>query len=124
MTCGSIIIGNRQKNNLLEAIAISLYYQLACNYYKINDMENTLNCLEKATQHAIDFDTLASLKHHTSLVVHNLKNHSSLVKSYRYNECYHLLHGYGLAHGKFKAIREDARYKAVISQLEKYSKAN
>jgi|GEM_PF-2688380 len=87
-------------------------------------MDKALNCLEKAAKHAIDFDTLAGLKHHTSLAVHNLENHSSLVKSYRYNECYHLLHGYGLAHGKFEPINEDARYKAVISQLEKYSKAN
>ncbi len=100
-------------------ILISYYYQLACNYHKTNDMDNALNCLEKATLHAIDFDTITDLKHHTSLAVQGLETRPRLVKSYRYNECHHLLHGYGLAHGEFEPIRDDERFKAVISKLEK-----
>ena len=104
-------------------ILISYNYQLACNYHKINDIDNALNCLEKAMQHAIDFDTIIDLEHHKSLAVQGLENHPRLVKSYCYNECYHLLHGYGLAHGEFESIRDDERFKTVISKLEKHAKS-
>jgi transcriptional regulator with XRE-family HTH domain len=100
----------------------SLYYRIACNFYEMNDTDNTLNCLEKAVQHAIDFDTMAVQMRHTSLSVRNIGNNSGLVKNYRYNECHRLLHGDGLAHGKFDTLREDERYKAIITKLEEYAK--
>jgi transcriptional regulator with XRE-family HTH domain len=99
------------------------HYQLACNYYKANDMDNTLHCLEKTAQYAIAFDT-TDLEHHTSIAVQGLGKNMNFVKNYRYNECYNLLQVYGLALGEFKSIRDDERFKSVIANLEKHAKSD
>jgi transcriptional regulator with XRE-family HTH domain len=100
-----------------------LHYHLACNYYKANDMDNALLCLEKTAQYAIDFDT-TDLEHHTSIAVEGLGKNMLFLRSYRYNECYRLLHDYGLGHGGFESIRENARFKAVIANLEKHAESD
>jgi hypothetical protein len=100
-----------------------LHYRLACNYYKANDIDNALHCLEKTAQYVIDFDT-TDLEHHTSIAVEGLGKNIVFVKRYRYNECYKLLHDDGLGHDGFESIRDDARFKAVIANLEKHAKSD
>ena len=103
---------------------LSLYYcELARNYYVINDMDNTLNCLEKAAQHAVDFDTL-TFKQHTSLAVQGLKRTAMLVRTEqcKNNRCYDILRSL-LPHGTFDLIKDNERFKAVISNLEKHAKS-
>ena len=98
------------------------YFELAENYCGINDMDNALSCLEKAAQHAVDFDALKDFKQHTSLAVQGLGITGMLAKNIPTNQCYDLLHGH-LPHVSFDLIKNDERYKAVISKLEKHAKS-
>ena len=101
------------------------YYQLAEDYYNVNDMDSALSCLEKAAQHAVDFDTPTDSKHHTSLAVQGVEKSGILIRHERNknNQCYDVLHG-NLAQGYFESIKDDERYKAVISKLEKHAKSH
>jgi Predicted transcriptional regulators len=101
---------------------IWINYQLAGNYCKINDRDNALKCLEKAVRYAIESDT-TDLKYYTSLAVKGAENNRVLVKSYRYNECYELLHGLGLTPGEFESISAEERFKTIVSTLEQYAKS-
>ncbi|MCL2773696.1 MAG: helix-turn-helix domain-containing protein [Oscillospiraceae bacterium] len=100
------------------------YFELAKNYYGINDMGNALSCLEKAAQHAVDFDALADFKQHTSLAVQGLGETRILIKGERNknNQCYDMQY-VNLAYDDFDLIKDDERYKAVISKLEKHAKS-
>ena len=96
------------------------YFELAKNYYGINDMDNALDCLEKAAQHAVDLDALADFKKHTSLAV--LGRTRMMVRSERTNQCHDMLYD-NLPHGNFELIKDDERFKAVVAKLEKYAKS-
>jgi len=100
----------------------SYHYLLAENYCGINDRDNALNCLEKAAQNAIDYDVLTDFKHHTSLAVQGLGKTGMMIKNSRNNECHDMLHG-RLPLGNFDLIKDDERYKAIISKLEKHAKS-
>ena len=106
---------------------LSLYYcDLARNYYSINDMDNTLNCLEKAAQRAVDFDELTDFKGHTSLAVQGLGKTGGLIRNEqcRNNRCYEMMHNELIYNNDtYKLIKEDERFKAVISKLEKHAKS-
>lgn len=111
-----------------DNLNLSLYhFELAGNYYDVNDMDNALSCLEKAAQYAVDFDALTDFKHHTSLAVRDLGNMGMLVRNERNrnNRCYEMNDNlaYNLAHGNFKLIKDDERFKAVVAKLEKYAKS-
>ena len=86
-------------------------------------MDNALRCLEKAAQHVIELDT-TNIEHHTSIAVEGLGKNMTFVRRYRYNECYRLLHDCGLGHSAFELLRDDDRFKIVISKLEKHAESD
>lgn len=98
------------------------YFDLVENYCDINDIDNALNCLEKATQYAIDFDKLMDFKQHTSLAVQGIKKTGNLLKNISTNQCHDMLYE-RLPQGNFDLIKDEERYKNIISKLEKYAKS-
>ena len=101
------------------------YCELAKSYYQVNDKDNALHCLEKSAQHAVDFDALADFKHHTSLAVRGLEKSGLLIRNeeHKNNLCHDMLTR-NFPAGNFKSIKDNARYKAVITKLEKYAALN
>ena len=107
---------------------LNLYHcTLAENYYGVNDIDSALNCLEKAAQHAVDFDTMTDFTHHTSLAVQGVEKTGGLIRNEqcRNNRCYGMLHKlhFDLTHGNVDLIKDDERFKAVVAKLEKHAKS-
>lgn len=97
------------------------YMDIAKSYITLNDVENTLGCLEKCVNHAVAYDT-AGETDYTSLIFEN-KNYtpSRSVKSYDSNVCYQLVYNCGTDE-KFVSIKDNERYKAVVAEFKKYAK--
>jgi transcriptional regulator with XRE-family HTH domain len=97
------------------------YMAMAKSYIALEDVENTLDCLEKMAKYAVMYDT-ASTINHTSVIFENTEyNPAGPSKNYDYNDCYMFLNTHGM-NEKFISIKNDERYKAVVAQLEKYAK--
>ena len=103
------------------------YYELAENYYEVYAIDPALCCLEKAAQHAVDFDTLTDFKQHTSLAVQGLEKTGELWTNTHTNQCHTMLHRRlphsFLPHGNEPIIKDDERFKAVVAKLEKHAKS-
>jgi transcriptional regulator with XRE-family HTH domain len=106
------------------------YMDLAKSYIMLDDIdnidniENTLDCLEKSVKYAVVYDTAEEFTH-TSVIFEGRKyDPVQSSKNYAYNDCYRLLHDFGLTGERFDAIKENARYKAVVEEFEKYAKTS
>jgi tetratricopeptide (TPR) repeat protein len=98
------------------------YRNIALAYMCLNDFDNALDCIEKAADYTIAFDTLPEVFTHTSIIPQGrefskIKNFS---KNYDYNDSYSMLHHH-LSDEKYNPIREHERFKAVVAKLEKYA---
>lgn len=97
------------------------YMNMAKSYITLEDIENTLDCLEKSAKYAVAYDTAVKMNH-TSVIFEDTEyNPSDSVKNYDYNDCYSFLNTYGM-NEKFISIKDNERYKAVVAKLEKYAK--
>jgi hypothetical protein len=93
---------------------------LSHSYIKLGKTEETIACLEEASKHAVKYDTRKS-KNYTAFMF-NLcyDNVESSGKDYTANESSRMLSM--LKKEPFKVIRDNARIKDLISELEKYAK--
>jgi len=101
----------------------TLFYNnmnLSRNYYKLQNFENALNCLEKAAQHAIAISELSDDFRHTSVAVRGTKNTMIMLKNSSTNQSYDMLNE--LNHN-FDLLKDDERFKTAISNLEKHAKS-
>ena len=100
-----------------------LYLGVALNYIYLKDYDNLLDCIEKAADYAIAFDTLPEVFTHTSIIPggNEFSKAKNLAKDYDYNDSYGLLH-YRLSNEKYDPIRETERFKAIAAKLEQYAK--
>ena len=100
-----------------------LYLIMAQNYILLNDFDNALDCLEKAADFAIAFDTMPEIFTHTSIISNGneFSKAKNLAKDYDYNDSYEMLHDH-LPGEKYDPIRETERFKAVAAKLEQYAK--
>ena len=97
------------------------YMDMAKSYIALEDVENTLDCLEKCVKYAVVYDTAVKMNH-TSVIFEDTEyNPSSPTKNYNYNDCYMFLNTYGM-NEKFASIKDNERYKAVVAELAKYAK--
>ncbi|MCL2775963.1 MAG: helix-turn-helix domain-containing protein [Oscillospiraceae bacterium] len=97
------------------------YMDMAKSYIELNDVENTLDCFEKCVKYAVASDTAVKMEH-TSVIFENTNyDPSGPTKNYDYNECYRLLHTFGMDE-KFVSIKDNEQYKTVVAELEKYAK--
>ena len=92
-----------------------LYLSLTKKYMMLNESDNALDCLEKAADFAITFDTLPDIFIHTSIISSGDKfsKAKNLAKDYDYNDSYQMLHNY-LSDSKYDPICETARFAAVV----------
>jgi len=97
------------------------HFDLAQSYYMSNDFDNALTCIEKAAQHAIDYDNPSNSKH-TSLAVRDFEKVGMVLKNIRTNQSHDMLHG-RLPHFNFDKIKDDERFKVVIAKLEQHAKS-
>lgn len=95
---------------------------MANNYLLLDDFHNALDCLEKAGDYAIAFDTLPKIFTHTSIIFENneFSKTKNLSKDYAHNDSYgmiqHLLNDI-----KYNPIGETERFKSIIAKLEQYA---
>jgi len=84
-----------------------------------NDYDRVLGYIEKAKDCAVVKDTLSVPTRHTSPLVDKLE-YSGVWKNHTHNNCYDLLQS--LKRAKYDAICGSERFRAVMSELEKYAK--
>jgi len=96
------------------------YMDMAKSYIAFDDVENTLDCLEKMAKYAVAYDTAVKMNYTSVIFEDKEYNPSSPTKNYDYNDCYMFLNTYGMS-DKFISIKNTERYKAVVAKLEKYA---
>ncbi|MCL2773871.1 MAG: helix-turn-helix domain-containing protein [Oscillospiraceae bacterium] len=102
-------------------VRLSDYYgYLARHYMTLKEFDNALDCIEKSANYAIACDTLPEDFIYTSIAVKG-SDLGEGTKNYDYNEAYRKLNNL-FSIDMFNPIREHERFKAVITELEKYAK--
>ena len=97
----------------------SINEDMAWRYINMNMENEAISCLEEATHHAIKYDTRQSGMY-TAFAVNRLKDDVKCSsKNNTLNNCADMINILNCKH--FASIREDARIKALISELEKYA---
>lgn len=92
-----------------------LYEKMAHNYLELNDTERTFDCIEKATEYAIKFDTLRDGMF-TAFMVNRVKISSiDAVKNHTENKSGLLLKS--LKKEKFSHLQNDPRMQKIIEKL-------
>ena len=86
---------------------------------KNKDDDKALRYIDKAKYHAIAIDSLPINTMHTSPLIYKLE-YTGIWKDYTGNYCWHL--SKRLKDESYDAIRNDERFKAVISELEKHAR--
>ena len=95
----------------------TLYEIMANNYLKLGDAEGVLDCLEKAADHAIRFDTPEDGMY-TAFMVNRVKISSiDAVKDYTENTSG--LRLINIRKEKFANLRDDPRMISIVKKLEK-----
>lgn len=93
-----------------------IYEQMAQNYLKMGKRENSLTCLEKAADHAIQYDTLKEGAF-TSFMVNKIEFSSiHTVKTGMENCCARLLNA--LNSQQYVDLRDDPRRTKIVEQLK------
>jgi Predicted transcriptional regulators len=101
-----------------------LYQNIAYNYAKLGDADNTIKYLEKAMNNATATDTKPP--HLTSYTMKSLlfKGYTRAItfsKNYDYNQSMELLKEIN-EHKEYDFLRDDYRLQNIITGLEKYAK--
>ena len=96
---------------------LSEYYNyMASAYLKLNNVDKTIECLEKSVEHAIKFDTLVDGTH-TAFMVNKVKIYvDDAVKNYTENDSGLLLKD--LRSEKYVHLQNDPRMIKLIEKLE------
>ena len=96
---------------------LSEYYNyMASAYLKLNNVDKTIECLEKSVEHAIKFDTLVDGMY-TSFMVNKVKIHGNdAVKNHTENDSGLLLKD--LRTEKYAHLQNDPRMIKLIEKLE------
>lgn len=99
---------------------LSLYYLLvALQYAELNDRKNTLNNLEESCRYAIIEANLKDMDY-TAPMANRLKHkNQNTSKNYKGNDCNLRLKA--LEDKKFDFVREDDRFKEIVSELKRYA---
>jgi transcriptional regulator with XRE-family HTH domain len=99
----------------------AVYYWLSEDYMKLKDYDNALDCIEKFAEHSIKWDVLPEVSTYTSIIFQgetcpknkdfdDMKNTASGAKEIL------------ITREIFTPVREHARFKAAITELEKIIK--
>ena len=98
----------------------AVYYWLSEDYLKLKDYDNALDCIEQFAEYSIKFDILPEVSTYTSVIFQgqtcskykdlDIKTTASGSKEYL------------VSREIFAPVREHARFKTVITELEKYIK--
>ena len=95
------------------------YLDIALEYAELKDVENTLKALEESSRYAI-FEADLKDANYTAPMVNRMKHTKANVsKNYKGNACNLRLKA--LEHGKFDFVRNEERFKKIISDLEKHA---
>ena len=105
-----------------------LYFNMCNAYLESGDIENALGCLNKAADHAIDFDAPEAFEtnkpfEHTSIVFEREPSDTGEMNfsgTANFNGSYEMLED--LKNAKFNALKKDARFKEITAKLKKYAK--
>lgn len=95
------------------------YYKIAAQYAEMNDTENTLKALEESCRYAIIEANLKDMDYTAPMVNRMKYNGLWLSKNYKGNSCNLRLKA--LEDEKFNFVRNDEKFKAIVSDLEKYA---
>lgn len=97
------------------------YYWMAEDYMKLKDYENALDCIEKFAEHSIIFDALPDVSTYTSIIYQDETCHKN--KDFGdYTDTAIGAKELLLSREILAPIREHARFKAVITDLEMHIK--
>lgn len=94
-----------------------IYQKLAGKYKLLNKIDEMFDCLEKAAEHTLKYDTRTDGKH-TSFTVNRIETRvASSSKDYEENDSALLLNLLG--HEFYADVQNDSRMKAIKAKLEK-----
>ncbi len=94
-----------------------IYQNLAGKYKLLNKIDEMFECLEKAAEHTVKYDTRTDGKH-TSFMVNRIETRvASSTKDYEENDSALLLNLLG--HELYADVQNDERMKAIKERLEK-----
>lgn len=98
----------------------AVYFWLAEDYIKLKDYENALDCIELFAQYSIKFDALPEVATYTSVIFQGQtcsKNKDLDIKTTVAGSKEYLV-----SREIFAPVREQVRFKTVITELEKHIK--
>ncbi len=98
----------------------AVYYWLSEDYLKLKDYDNALDCIERFAEFSVKFDTLPEVSTYTSVIFQGQtcsKNKDLDIKSTISGSKEYLV-----SREIFAPVRENERFKSVITELEKYIK--
>ncbi len=93
---------------------------LSEDYLKLKDYDNALDCIEQFAEYSIKFDTLPEVSMYTSVIFQGQT--CSKYKDFDIKTTPSASKEYLVSREIFAAVREHARFKTVITELEKYIK--
>ena len=95
------------------------YLDIALEYAELKNVENTLEALEESSRYAI-FEANLKDANYTAPMVNRMKHTKANVsKNYKGNACNLRLKA--LEYNKFDLVRNEERFKKIISDLEKHA---
>ncbi len=98
----------------------AVHYWLSEDYLKLKDYDNALDCIEQFAKYSLKYDTLPEVSTYTSIIFQGQtcsKNKDLDIKSTALSSKEYLL-----SREIFAPVREHARFKTVIAELEKHIK--
>lgn len=100
------------------AFDISYYYRhVALEYAELKDVENTLKALEESCRYAIIEANLKDMNYTAPMVNRMKHTKANTSKNYKGNACNLRLKA--LEDNRFDLVRNEERFKKIISDLEK-----
>ena len=97
----------------------SNYYCIALQYAEMNDVECTLNSLDESCRYAIIESNLNDVNYTAPMVNRKKCIKTDIHKNYKGNACNLRLKALG--DKRFDFVRNEERFKKIISDLEKYA---
>ena len=99
------------------------YNNMAEEYLYLEDYEKALDCVEKSSDYLIAFEKDEGEYPYTSFLIRGYTNVAGFWHNSPETMSYQTIHDYYLKNEIFAPIREHERFKAVITKLEPYAKA-
>ncbi|OGO88513.1 MAG: hypothetical protein A2Y15_01780 [Clostridiales bacterium GWF2_36_10] len=107
---------------IYEALRLrAVYYWLTEDYIKLKDYDNALDCAEKFAEQSINFDALPDVSTYTSIIFQDETCPKNKDLDFTGNTALYAKEIL-LAREIFTPVRENVRFKAVITELEKHIK--